>query len=84
MIITLLINLIVLLVGVLFSWLPQISELPFGIDSVLVSMVSYYHGATATLPYLGTLFTAFLYVLLFEGVMLILKLFLGSRTPSHS
>jgi len=54
------------------------------LDPVFSTMVSYYHGAIETLPYLAIGFEMFLYLLGFELAMLFLKLFLGSRTPMHS
>lgn len=64
--------------------LPVITELPFGIDGILTTAVSYYHGITETVPYLQVVWNCFLFVLAFEVVLLVLKLVLGSRLPAHT
>lgn len=57
--------------------------LPWGMDSLFVTMVSYYRGAIETLPYLSVVLTCFLYATLFEIAMFFIKLFLGSRAPGQ-
>lgn len=73
------------LLGLLTSWLPGYGNvpllLPWGTDSLISTIISYYRGAIETLPYLATGLNAFIILLGFELAMLILKLFLGSRTP---
>jgi len=73
------------LLSALTFWLPGYGDvpllLPWGMDEIFTTMSSYFHGAIETLPYLRTLLTAFGYALLFELAMLIIKVFLGSRTP---
>jgi len=76
------------LLSALTFWLPGYGEfpllLPWGIDGVLQKMVSYYRGAIETLPYLEVVLQCFMYAILFELALLVLKLFLGSRTPGHN
>jgi len=73
------------LLGLFASYLPGYGQvpllLPWGVDGILSSIVSFYRGAMETLPYLRAGLNAFLIILAFEIGMLILKLFLGSRTP---
>lgn len=75
------------LLTALLSWLPGYGDLPmllpFGIDGVFVSAVSYFRGAIETLPYLEVVFNLFGIAILFEVALLILRLFLGSRSPSQ-
>jgi len=88
MIIQILFQLLFTLASTLLSFFPGWGiyplPLPWGLDPVFSTMVSYYHGAIETLPYLAIGFEMFLYLLGFELAMLFLKLFLGSRTPMHS
>lgn len=56
-------------------------NLPYGLDSILVTAVSYFRGAIDTLPYLSVVLDFFLYAVAFELVLLTLKLIFGSRTP---
>jgi len=76
------------LLGVLLGWLPGWGQvpllLPWGIDSVMVTAVSYYRSIIETVPYLEVLMQAFLYALGFELAMIVLKVFLGARVPGQS
>lgn len=83
MIIHILLSIVIVILNTITSWLPVVTELPFGLDSILQTAVSYFHGAGQTLPYLEVVWSAFLYVAGFELLLLVLKIFLGSRTP-HS
>jgi len=83
MIINIIFALFVVFFNIITSWLPTVTELPFGLDTTLATAVSYFHGITETVPYLQVVWTCFLYVLGFEILMLVLKLFLGSRTPHN-
>ena len=83
MLIQLLLQILISTVNVIFSWLPAVDTLPFGIDSAFISAMMYFNGAIDTLPYLEIVFDSFLYVIGFEVLLLVLKLFLGSRTPHN-
>jgi len=54
------------------------------IRSTLVQMVSYYHGLVGTFPYATAGFVAFGMILAFEASLLVLRFFLGHRTPLNS
>jgi hypothetical protein len=57
--------------------------LPFGIDAALVYAMSLWNGFLSFFPYAGITWDLFLYfVLPFEFLLLVFKLFLGSRTPT--
>lgn len=77
------------LVGLFTQWLPGYGEnpllLPWGTDELIQNIISSYYGAIETLPYLKAGLTAFAILITFEMTLLLLKLFLGSRTPmSHN
>lgn len=80
MIIQLFLQILISLITLLFSWLPDVTILPFGIDTALSYAVQLFHGAMSTLPYLEIVWTCFLYLLGFEILLVILKFFLGSRS----
>jgi len=73
--------------GVLLSFLPGydvssgILYLPFGIDEILVLVSSAFHGAIESFPYLQAVLVALLAVVSFEIVVIVLRLFIGHRTP---
>ena len=76
-----------LLIGIgeaLTSVFGSVSVLPFGIDSFLSTAVGYFKGAFITLPYLEVVWTCFLWVILFEVSLLVLKVFMGSRVPHNT
>jgi len=81
MIIQLLLRIVITFVNILFSWLPTVESLPLGIDGVLTTASSYFHGAIETVPYLQVVWTCFLYALAFELLLKLLKVFLGHRLP---
>jgi len=59
-------------------------HLPFGIDDALVSIVGTWNAFLVTFPYADIAWTMFIYFILpFELGMLLLKIILGSRTPSN-
>jgi len=84
MILQLLIAILLGTLEIIFSWLPSVETLPFGIDSALTLAVSYFRGAIDTLPYLEIVWTCFLYLVGFEILMLLLKFFLGHRAPGNN
>lgn len=67
-----------------FSWLPQINTLPFGMDAVLSTAVGYYnYFASMNWPVVYPMQCAMIY-LSFELTLLVIRVFLGSRTPIHT
>lgn len=87
MIFTLILGSLVDFVSMLFLILPDVSvgSIPvFGsfVKSSLELAVSYINLAIQILPYLGVVWYAFLYVIIwFEGFLLVAKFFFGHRTP---
>jgi len=90
MIIILLLNLLLLVFGTIFSILPvvTISSIPLigpTVSTFLFTMVGVWNAFMLTFPYARIGWEVFLYVILpFEALMLIGKFFLGSRMPSHN
>lgn len=88
MIIYYLLSIIVSIFGVLFWIFPEvtISGIPIigqPVSDILTVAVQYWNSFMETFPYAQTLWYVFLYMVIpFELGLLILKVFLGSRTPS--
>ena len=83
MIVTLLINLVIMIFGVLFVFLP-IVHLPDVVNSTLISATQIWNTFLETLPYARLPWHLFLYVILpFELLLLLAKFFLGHRLPAH-
>jgi hypothetical protein len=74
MIILALIQLIVATLSILLSVLPQVTQLPWGLDSLLVSGAGYIHYMMTILPPLAILFNAFMAFMVFKLVMLVVRL----------
>jgi len=83
MIIQLLLQILISGLNVIFGWLPDASTLPFGIDEILVDGVGQFKALMALIPPLETVFTAFMIYLSFRLGLILLKVFLGNRTPQH-
>lgn len=83
MLILLLIHVFALLVGGIFTFLGAL--LPF--QSEITTAFGYVIGPAKALmteiPYLATLWYAFLSIIVFEVLMMVVKFLLGSRTPRH-
>lgn len=73
-----------LVLKISFFLMPTITELPFGLDGIFALAIGYFKGFMETLPYVETVWHAFLWLVLFEVSLLLLKLFLGSRTPVNN
>lgn len=83
MIIQLILHILVSAVNVIFSWLPEVTELPWGIDAILLSGVSQVKAVAVYIPPLTTVLGAFMIYVGFRLTLIVLKLFLGHRTPMH-
>lgn len=85
MIINLLLNVLIGIVGVFFSWLPAVDTLPsifgFDIDGALVSGMGQLNFVRTQVWALNYLFLGFLFIMGYFGVKMVVRLFLGSRTP---
>jgi len=90
MIITLLLTAIGTMLSAMFSWLPiaTVASIPYignTLSSVLINAVQSWNSFVVTFPYAGISWHVLIWVVIpFEITMLILKTFLGSRTPSHT
>lgn len=88
MIVTLLLNILVLIIGVIFSWLPDVTTLPailgYDIDGALTTGVGYAHTFFVTFWPLEILFQGFLLLMLYYIIKITIRTFLGSRGPGHS
>lgn len=82
MILFLLISLILGLSQVLTSFLPAATTLPFGIDPILVTAMTYFQAFIKIFPPIGVFLEAFLLYLGFRLALLVFKVILGHRAPS--
>ncbi len=85
MIIILLINLVVLILGSIFSLFDQVTTLPtlfgFDIDAALVTGVGSLHSLFTTFWVLGDIFNGFLALMSYYGLKMIIRFFFGHRSP---
>ena len=90
MIFNLLINFVLLIVGSIFVFLPEVSlaGLPIVGDflpALLLRIVVTWNAFVETFPYAGLAWSIVLYVILpFEALLIISKFFLGSRSPGQT
>lgn len=57
MLISLVLNLIVILVSFLTSFLPKVTTLPLGLDNTLTTIYGFYRGASSMFAFLNTAMT---------------------------
>lgn len=85
MIVNFLINVVVIVLAALFSWLPTVDKLPtivgFDIDTALVSGVGQFKALTNVFWFLSIIFSGFLFLLGYYALKQVLKFFLGHRAP---
>ena len=85
MIVNLFLNLIVLFIGAIFSWLPQVTTLPmiagYDIDTALVSGMGQFHAFTQTFWPIQDMFYAFLFLMVYYITITGIRFFLGHRAP---
>ena len=85
MIPNLLVNLIVLILGAIFSFLPAVTVLPhivgYDIDSALVSGMGNVNMFFSAFWAVGIMFQGFLAILIYIGIKMGAKAFLGHRVP---
>lgn len=85
MIFTALISIVIVIIGGILSWLPDVTTIPniagYNIDAALVSGLGYFYSyATAVWPLLYVL--QGLFVLIgYYSIKMLLKFFLGHRSP---
>lgn len=87
MIITFLLNLVVAVLNIIFSWLPTITTLPtvngYDIDTALLNGMGQLNLVMQTFWPLQTMFNGFLVLMGYYGIKMTLRLFLGHRAPAH-
>lgn len=87
MIINLLINLVILILGAIFSWLPVVTTLPqiggYDIDGSLVTGIGYLHTFTTSFWPLQYMFNAFLFLMGYYSIKMAVTFFLGHRAPGQ-
>lgn len=83
MITYLILRVIILLVGFIFAVFPIITVLPWGVDEFLVSAIGSYRHLAEFFPPLSLLLTLSLLYIGFKLGIIMLRFFLGSRTPSN-
>lgn len=87
MITNLMINLVVLIVGAIFSFLPAVTVLPtiggFDLDQALVTGASQLNAFFVTFWPLKTMFTGFLFLLGYYAIKIGIRFLIGHRTPGH-
>lgn len=82
MILFLLIQALVYVVGLFFAPFPVVTELPWGVDSFFASGIGYFRHMMEFFPPFSTVLDAFLLYIGFRLAIIILRFFLGSRTPT--
>lgn len=84
MIITLLLNLIVMVLGAIFIWLPQVDRLPkivgVDVDTALINGVSQVRFVAEHFWVIGIVFEGLLFLLVYYILKMVLRFFLGSRS----
>jgi hypothetical protein len=87
MIINLLLNVVVLILGAVFSWLPQVQTLPyivdFDIDTALVQGVGQLKTFLNAFWPIEIMFQGFLFLMGYFAIKMVLKFFLGGRAPAN-
>lgn len=85
MLITLTLKAIVGLLGVLLSWLPDVTTLPnildYDIDATLVSGMGMFNSFASAFWPVQIVFSGFLFLTIYFSIKMILKFFLGHRAP---
>ena len=79
---------IISILDLLASSLPTVTVLPtidgVNLDTTVSQAVAYFHTITATMWYLGDVWTAALILLSYYSIKMLLRLVLGNRAPgSH-
>jgi len=79
-------NFIILVFGLVFSFLPEVTTLPtiagFDIDTALSSGISMMYALFHTYWPLLDMFYAFLALMSYYSIKLVAKIFLGSHSPT--
>jgi len=84
MIISFIILGIITFLTTIFSFVPSITELPFGVDAFLVTAMGYFNRIVDVFPPLHTLLVATLIYLSYQFLKVIIKFFFGSHSPFNA
>jgi len=83
MILTVLLSIILAILGLLLLWIGTIPAISIGLTWFNIA-ISYYNTFLDVVPFLRLPFTLFVSGILLEIFLLVLKMFLGSRSPMNS
>jgi hypothetical protein len=87
MITNLLINLVVLILGAIFSWLPQVTVLPkingYDIDGALVTGIGQLNVFMMTFWPIKYMFYGFIFLMGYYAIKMAVTFFLGHRAPGQ-
>lgn len=81
MILYLLIQVVIYALSLVFAVFPTVTVLPWGIDDVLANGMGYYRNLMEIFPPLSTVLNAVLIYFGYRLAIIVLRFFLGSRTP---
>lgn len=81
MIWALLFKMILLVLTIPFAFLPHALSLPFGVDAFTTSMVAAWYGFLTVAWPLQAMWNCFLLFIPIQLVLIVMKVFLGSRLP---
>lgn len=82
MLILLILDIFGMALSVIFSVFPSVSQLPLGMDSVMVTAVGWWYSFLTVFWPLQIVWTCFMWYLGIKIFMIILRLFLGARVPT--
>lgn len=83
MIIFLLIQILVYITSLFFAVFPTVETLPWGVDEFVYSGVAYFRYLMDFFPPFSTVLNAFLIYIAFALSIMVLRFFLGNRTPTN-
>ncbi len=87
MIVQLFINAVIDILNTAVGWLPVVTSLPtvngFDFDTALSTGVGSMRSFFGTFWPLAIIFEGFMVLVIYYGAMLVIKIILGSRTPTH-
>lgn len=85
MILQAIINLILIFIGAILSWLPTVQKLPavngYDIDAALSNGMSMFYNLESNIWFLGIIFSGFIVLIGYYSTKMVLKFFLGHRAP---
>lgn len=81
MILYLVIQALLFILSLIFAVFPTVETLPWGVDSVLSDGMGYYRTLMDVFPPLSTVLNAVLIYIGYKLAIIVLRFFLGSRTP---